>query len=338
MDSGYEEVRLHVLKLKYWRTSCLTWVVYGCRGICLLAPSINPHFPGLHRFNSHHTAINQYELSTHRCPHLHTLIRIAWDTHTHTHIKETQLVATLMWRNTHIHTNLTLFQSMRDPLWFLLGGLPSSHEFRNLVCQLAVRTRQVSPQHKSVSQGPINKHSRRTQGQINSETMYLPCSGCKIFLNTYKLAWSLLMAVHSHAPPLQRRWSDTPWAANVFSKSHYVSRNTCLKLQLLSPGICLGVIAVRSFKSTRRKSNAFYRTSPHQSVNHLFIRSAGSISKLKVSVYLLWKESHRAKSATCLWFRMSDMYAKVAGWSVTGLWVALSEGTWTQHMWLLSWC
>lgn len=104
--------------------------------------------------------------------------------HTHTHIKETQLVATLMCRDTHIHTNLTLFQSMRDPLGFLLGGLPSSHEFRNLVCQLAVRTRQVSPQHKSVSQGPINKHSRRTQGQINSETMYLPCSGCKIFLNT----------------------------------------------------------------------------------------------------------------------------------------------------------
>lgn len=220
--------------------------------------------------------MNWAHTDVHICTHSSELCE------THTHIKETQLVATLMWRNTHIHTNLTLFQSMRDPLWFLLGGLPSSHEFRNLVCQLAVRTRQVSPQHKSVSQGPINKHSRRTQGQINSETMYLPCSGCKIFLNTYKLAWSLLMAVHSHAPPLQRRWSDTPWAANVFSKSHYVSRNTCLKLQLLSPGICLGVIAVRSFKSTRRKSSAFYRTSPHQSVNHLFIRSAGSISKLKV--------------------------------------------------------
>lgn len=184
MDSGYEEVWLHVLKLQNWRTSCLTWVVYGCRGICLLAPSINPHFPGLHRFNSHHTAINRYELSTHEHVHICTHSSELCETHTHTHVKETQLVATLMCRDTHIHTNLTLFQSMRDPLGFLLGGLPSSHEFRNLVCQLAVRTRQVSPQHKSVSQGPINKHSRRTQGQINSETMYLPCSGCKIFLNT----------------------------------------------------------------------------------------------------------------------------------------------------------
>lgn len=145
------------------------------------------------------------------------------------------------------------------------------------------------------------------------------------------------MAVHSHAPPLQRRWNDTPWAANVSPKSHYVSRYACPKLQLLSPSICLGVIAVRSFKSTRRKSSAFHRTSSHQSVNHLFIRSAGSISKLKVSVYLLWKESHRVKSATSLWFRMSDMYAKVAGWSATGLWVALSEDTWTQHMWLPNW-
>lgn len=41
----------------------------------------------------------------------------------------------------------TPFQSLYLLLWILLGGPPSIHEFRNIFCQLAVRTQQVSLQH-----------------------------------------------------------------------------------------------------------------------------------------------------------------------------------------------
>ena len=83
--------------------------------------------------------------------HTHTHIRNA-SSHTDTHLDETILCA---WACT--HTIVTLLCNnwvcACVLLRSLLGGLPSSHDHRNLVCQLAVGTLQVSPQHKSKVKG-----------------------------------------------------------------------------------------------------------------------------------------------------------------------------------------
>lgn len=116
------------------------------RGICLPVSSINPHFPGLLRFNSHQSIWGH-------CTQSHTL-------RTHT--------PQYHWKKVDAYTP---FQSLCRPLRILLGRPLSIHEFRNIFYQLAVRTQQVSLQHKSKVKGQYTT----TAGELRCKSIARPC-------------------------------------------------------------------------------------------------------------------------------------------------------------------
>lgn len=171
----------------YWRR-VIDWpAVCRCGRISLPAPSINPHFSRLLRFNSHlsiesrakrHTRILIVSSGT-RCP----------------------------------HTHFTPFCGLCVLLRVLSGGLASRCDFRDVFCQLAVRAQRVSPQHK----GKVRGQKTVTAGDLGSKSIVKPCT-------VFSASWQRdtfnhirsnndlsLAATYPHAPRSQQHGSGTPW-------------------------------------------------------------------------------------------------------------------------------
>lgn len=103
------------------------------------------------------------------------------------------------------------------------------------------------------SQG-LNNRSRRTGGQIDSQTMYSLCLSSKIFLIIWKLTDSSLMAAHSHAAPPQQHGSDVPWAAKcllwkVCRQLLCLPKSTAVVPQCLFWRDCCQVIQINTRKT-----------------------------------------------------------------------------------------
>lgn len=165
----------YVLKKRHWLTSCLTGAVCSHRGICLPASSINPHFPGLLRFNSHQSIWAQ---RTQTYTALHARIRnVSSDT-------DGQLVDTQS--DAHTHSLHTFPEHVCTPVAFIGWAAIQPWVQESGLSACSQDSAGVSSAQKR-SQGPIKNHSRRTWrtlGQINSKTMYSPRTSSKIFLIT----------------------------------------------------------------------------------------------------------------------------------------------------------
>lgn len=122
--------------------------------IRLQASLVRPHFL---RFSSHRSAISQYELGA------HTQKCVRW----HKQLADTQP------QPSHLCRICVL-------PWVLLGGPPSG--VKEFVLSAGSQDSAGVSSAQKQSQGPVNNHSRRTRGQINTECMYFPSTGCKIFL------------------------------------------------------------------------------------------------------------------------------------------------------------